>query len=68
MPFDLFLMILSQLSSVQSVREAHLQIGSVVRTAAHREEDGHPAGRRRGVQDQPLMERVREGKNIPTNY
>lgn len=46
--------ILSQLSSVQTIREAHLQIGSTVWTAAHREADGHPAGRRRGVQDQPL--------------
>lgn len=48
--------ILSQLSSVQTIREAHLQIGSTVWTAAHREADGHPAGRRRGVQDQPLTE------------
>lgn len=48
--------ILSQLSSVQTIREAHLQIGSTVWTAARREADGHPAGRRRGVQDRPLTE------------
>lgn len=54
--------ILPQLSSVQTLREAHLQIGSVVWTAAHCEEDGDPAGRRCCVQDQPLIEGVREGK------
>ena len=56
------LTILSQLPSVQTVREGHLQVGSAVRTAAHREEDGDPAGRRCRVQDQPLIERLREGK------
>ena len=48
--------ILSQLSSVQTIREAHLQVGSAVWTAARREADGHPAGRRRGVPDHPLIE------------
>lgn len=61
--FDLFLLTtISQLSSVQTIRDAHLQIVSIVRTAAHCEEDGRPACRRCGVQDQPLMEGVREGK------
>uniref|UniRef100_A0AAQ4PRE8 Mitochondrial amidoxime reducing component 1 n=1 Tax=Gasterosteus aculeatus aculeatus TaxID=481459 RepID=A0AAQ4PRE8_GASAC len=57
----------SQLSRVQTVREAHLQILPVVRTAAQREEDGDPAGRRCGVQDQPLMKRSRGVKCILTN-
>lgn len=45
---------------MQAVREAHLQVVSAVWTAAHREEDGHPAGRRCGVQDQPLIESFSE--------
>lgn len=45
-----------QLSPLPAVREAHLQIRSPVRTAARRQEDGRPARRRRGVQDQPLRE------------
>lgn len=57
----------SQLSRVQTVREAHLQILPVVRTAAQREEDGDPAGRRCGVQDQPLMKQSRGVKCILTN-
>lgn len=44
-----------QLSSVQTLREAHLQVVSTVRTTAQGEEDWHPACWRRRLQDQPLV-------------
>lgn len=56
---DVFL----QLSSVRTLWEAHLQIIPTVRTVAHCEEDGRHARRRRGLQDQPLMDGVSRKTN-----
>lgn len=57
--------IMSQLSPVQTIGEAHLQIVSAVRAAAHGEEDGRPACRRRGLQGQPLREGATKEHHIP---
>lgn len=39
---------------MQAIRETHLQEGSIVRTAAHCQENGRPTRRQRGLQDHPL--------------
>lgn len=67
--FELILPIfLSQLSSVRPVRKTHLQIGSVVWTDACGEEDGNPACRGCGVQDQLLIEQVRKGGKMMSTH
>lgn len=50
---------------MQTVRETHLQVVSAVRAAAQGEEDGRPAGRRRGLQDQPLSQGQSSGVQEP---
>lgn len=55
-------MTIPQLSSVQTLREAHLQVVSTVGTAAQGEEDGRPACWRHRLQDQPLVGRRRRRK------